>query len=179
LAGPASSVADIQDAGVDLLQWGERGVRSPLDRRQLCRFCLAGLCCPRGPIMPSWAAATVTAAAPKKRRRCQLISSDILIVSIGESPRWMVTQRISERERKSLHARTEKLDLELSIGDGFRLPDQLVETLFGTVPFPLLVNVDSVSRAWRLSIDQHAKSHGRSWRRWPMTNEDRGRESGT
>jgi hypothetical protein len=30
----------------------------------------------------------------------------------------------------------------------------------------LLVNVNSVSRAWRLSIDQHAKSHGRSWHRW-------------
>ena len=71
----------------------------------------------------------------------------------------------AERERKSLHARTEKLDLELSIGDGLRLPDQLVQTLFGHCAVALLVNVNSVRRAWRLSIDQHAKSHGRSWRR--------------
>jgi hypothetical protein len=38
------SVADIQDAGIDLLQGSERGVCPRLDRRQLCRFCLAGLC---------------------------------------------------------------------------------------------------------------------------------------
>jgi hypothetical protein len=32
----------------------------------------------------------------------------------------------TERERKSLHARIEKLDLELSISDGLRLSDQLI-----------------------------------------------------
>src|SRR6267142_2699771 len=70
----------------------------------------------------------------------------------------------AKRERKNLHARTEKLDLELAIGDGFRLSDQLVQTLFGHRALALFVNVNSVSRAWRLSIDQHAKSHRRSWR---------------
>src|SRR5712675_1443653 len=70
----------------------------------------------------------------------------------------------AKRERKNLHARIEKLDLELAIGDGFRLSDQLVQTLFGHRALALFVNVNSVSRAWRLSIDQHAKSHRRSWR---------------
>src|SRR5215510_13601558 len=76
----------------------------------------------------------------------------------------MVAHGSAERERKSLHARTQKLDLELSIGDGFRLSDQLVQTLFGHRAVALLVNVCSVGRARRLSVDQHAKFHGRSWR---------------
>ena len=33
----------------------------------------------------------------------------------------------AERERKRLHARIEKRDLELPIGNGLRLPDQLIE----------------------------------------------------
>ena len=65
---------------------------------------------------------------------------------------------------KSLHARIEKLDFELAIGDGLRLPDQLVQPLLGHRAVALLVDVDAVSRARRLSIDQHAKSHGRSRR---------------
>ena len=79
-------VADIQDAGIDLLERAERRVRSRLDRGQPRSFGPAGLCVPQDRIMPSCAAATVMAAAPKKRRRCRLISSAILIVFIGESP---------------------------------------------------------------------------------------------
>src|SRR5207245_11523370 len=70
----------------------------------------------------------------------------------------------AERERKSFHTRIEKLDLELSIHDGFRLPDQLIHPLFGHRSVAALVDVDSVSRARRLSIDEHAKSHGSSSR---------------
>jgi hypothetical protein len=70
----------------------------------------------------------------------------------------------AERESKSLNARTEKLDLELAIDDGLRLSDQLVQPLFGNCAIALLVNVNSVSRAWRLSINQYAKSHGCFWR---------------
>src|SRR5262249_19530634 len=70
----------------------------------------------------------------------------------------------AERECKNLHARTEKLDLELTIGDGFWLSDQLVHTLFGHYAAALFVDVNPVSRAWRLPIDPYAKSHGRSWR---------------
>ncbi|HZY59755.1 MAG TPA: hypothetical protein VFE56_08335 [Candidatus Binataceae bacterium] len=73
---------------------------------------------------------------------------------------------MAERERKDLHARTEKLDLELAICDGFGLSNQLIQTLFGHCAVALFVNVNAVSRAWRLSIDAHAKSHGRSWRCW-------------
>jgi len=71
----------------------------------------------------------------------------------------------SERECESLDARTENLDFELSIGDGLRLSDPLVQPLLGNRAVTLFVNVNSVSRAWRPSIDQHAKFHGRSWRR--------------
>jgi hypothetical protein len=53
----------------------------------------------------------------------------------------------AERERESLHARIEKLDFELSIGDGLRLSDQLVHPLFGNCAVALFVNVNSVSRA--------------------------------
>ena len=44
------------------------------------------------------------------------------------------------------------------------MSDQLVQPLFGHSAVALLVNVNSVSRAGRLSINQHAKFHGRSWR---------------
>src|SRR5919112_962983 len=36
----------------------------------------------------------------------------------------------AEGEAKSLHPRIEKLDLEVSVADGPRLPDQLVQPLF-------------------------------------------------
>src|SRR5262245_11150649 len=108
--------------------------------------------------MPSCAAANVMAAAPKKRRRCRSISSAILIVSIMVSLIRYLRNRSTERERKSLHAQTEKLDFELSIGDGLRLSDQLVQPLLGHCAVALLVDVNSVRCAWRLSIDQHAKS---------------------
>ncbi len=70
----------------------------------------------------------------------------------------------AERERKSLHARIEKLDLELSISDGLRLSDQLIQPLFANRAVASLVNVDSVSSARRLSIEEHAKSRGGSSR---------------
>src|SRR5271165_6916900 len=47
-------------------------------------FVLGG-CASAEPIMPNWAAATVMAAAPKKRRRSWLISFDILRVFILEA----------------------------------------------------------------------------------------------
>src|SRR5918992_6087144 len=68
----------------------------------------------------------------------------------------------AERQRKHLHARTEKLDLELSISDRLRLSDQLIQPLFGNRAVTMPVNVDSVSGARRLSIDEHATSNGSS-----------------
>src|SRR5215213_11426610 len=70
----------------------------------------------------------------------------------------------AERERKSLHPRIEKRDLELSISDGLRLSDQLIQSLFGNRAVALVVNVNSVSSARGLSIEEHAKSHGSSSR---------------
>jgi len=66
----------------------------------------------------------------------------------------------AKRERKCLHARIEKLDLELSIRDWLRLADQLIQPRFGNSAVALLVNVNSVSDARRLSVDEHAKSRG-------------------
>ena len=81
-------------------------------------------------------------------------------LAIAQPPRGS-----AERERKNLHARIEKLDLELSISDGLRLSDQLIHPLFGNRAVALVVNVNSVSSARRLSIDKHAKAHGSSSRR--------------
>ena len=70
----------------------------------------------------------------------------------------------AEREAKSLHARTKKLDFKLTIGNLSGLPDQLMEPLVGNRTIAMFVNVDSVRHAWRLSVDQHAEFHRRSWR---------------
>lgn len=43
----------------------------------------------------------------------------------------MVRSGSAECERESLHARTKKLDFELAVCDGVRLPDELIEALFG------------------------------------------------
>src|SRR5207249_1935989 len=82
----------------------------------------------------------------------------------------------AERERERLHARIEKLDRDLSIGDGLRLSDQLIQPLFRNRAVALVVNVKSVSRARRLPIDQHAKSHGRSPHRGGSGKARRGRD---
>src|SRR5258707_12630614 len=55
----------------------------------------------------------------------------------------------AEGERESLHARIEKLDLELAISNGLRLSDQLIQPLFGNRAVALIVNVNSVSLARR------------------------------
>ena len=82
----------------------------------------------------------------------------------------MFRSDLAEGERKSLHARIEKLDLELSISNGLRLSDQLIQPLFANRAVALVVNVNSVSSARRLSIEEHAKSHGESPRAaGPMT----------
>src|SRR5919112_6516764 len=65
----------------------------------------------------------------------------------------------AEREAISLHPRIEKLDLELAIGDGLGLPDQLVEALFAKGAFAPLVDVCTVSGARHLSIDEYAKRY--------------------
>src|SRR5262245_61444160 len=121
-------------------------------------------CAAAEPITPSCVAAIVAAAVPRKRRRRWLMSSAILVVSMEISwARWLCN-RSAEREREGFHVGIEKFDFELPIGDGLRLSDQLVQPLLGHLAIALFIDVASVRCAWRLSIDQHAKSHRRSWR---------------
>src|SRR5215831_6844506 len=113
--------------------------------------------------MPSLAAAMASAAAPTKRRR--LMSSPIVIVSTGQPLHdGSLRGGSAERENENLHTRTEKLDLELAIGYRLRLSDQLVQPLLRHRAVALLVDVKPARVARRLSVDQHAKLHGRSWR---------------
>src|SRR6516225_5112883 len=77
----------------------------------------------------------------------------------------MKPARSAERERKSFHAWTEKLDHELSISDRLQLANHLVCALFSHCAVALLVNVGSMRRAWRLPVDQHAEFHRHSRRR--------------
>ena len=67
------------------------------------------------------------------------------------------SEQLAERERKRFNARAEKLDLEVSIDDWLGLTYQLVQTLFGNGAVALLIDVYSMGRAGRLSIDPHAK----------------------
>src|SRR5262245_35984022 len=71
--------------------------------------------------------------------------------------------RSAERAHEGLHAVIEKLEFALPIDDGFRLPDQLIETLLGDRADTLLVDVDAMTGTGRLAIDEDAKSHGCAW----------------
>jgi hypothetical protein len=75
-----------------------------------------------------------------------------------------MTHRSTECEREGLHARIEKLDLEQPIGDWRRLANQLIQPLLGDYADTLIINVDTVSGADWLSIDQHPKPHRGPWR---------------
>jgi hypothetical protein len=68
-------------------------------------------------------------------------------------------------ECESLHPRIEKLNLELPLGNGAWLSDQQIQPLFGDRAVSLIVNIDPVSRARRLAVNQNAKSHGSPRRR--------------
>src|SRR5690349_831503 len=74
---------------------------------------------------------------------------------------------LAKRERIGLDAWIEKLDLEQSISDRLRLSDQLVQPLFIHSAVALVVNVDAMRCARRLSINAQAKSHRRAWCRRP------------
>jgi len=74
-----------------------------------------------------------------------LIASDVVLTS--DLRRSMAPQGPAERERKGFHAGTEELDLELSIDDGLRLPDQLVQALFRHCAVALFVDIDTMNVA--------------------------------
>src|SRR5258708_2456057 len=52
-----------------------------------------------------------------------------------------------------------------SIADGLRLSDELLQLGLGIRAVDLVVTVNSVGRAGRLSVDEHQKSYGSSSRR--------------
>src|SRR5208282_3722177 len=66
---------------------------------------------------------------------------------------------LAEREIKRGNAWIEKFDLEVSVRDGLWLSDQLIQPRLGNRAIALAIDINSVSGAWRLSIDQHAKAH--------------------
>jgi hypothetical protein len=63
----------------------------------------------------------------------------------------------AEGEDEGLHARVEELDVELPVGDGTALTDQLVEPLLVERAVALLVDVDAMCRAGRSPIDEHSE----------------------
>jgi len=57
-----------------------------------------------------------------------------------------------ERERKSLHARIEKLDPELSISDGRRLSDQLIQPLVANLAVEVVAEAIRNSVRWAAPV---------------------------
>src|SRR5262249_50216719 len=68
----------------------------------------------------------------------------------------------AERERKSPHARIEKLGLELFINDGLGLPDQLIGPLISNRAVALLIHIATVSSGRGFSLGEHAEPNGGS-----------------
>ena len=75
IGGPGFGITDIEDAGLDLFQRGKRGVGARPDRAR------AGFaspdCAKRAPLVANGAAASATAAVPRKRRRSGLVGWDM------------------------------------------------------------------------------------------------------
>ena len=79
------------------------------------------------------------------------------VVSASASPTWV--RESAERERERLHASIEELDLELSIADRSRLPDQLIQALFAGRAVAAGVDVAAVSGTRWLTINRHPKTY--------------------
>src|SRR5918995_5890169 len=75
---------------------------------------------------------------------------------------WPDLPDLAEGERVGLDLRIEEGNLEGAVGDGAGLPDELVQPLLGHRSVALVVNVDPMRRIRRLSVDEHAESHGRA-----------------
>jgi hypothetical protein len=65
----------------------------------------------------------------------------------------------AEREHKSFRSGIEKFDLELPVGNGLWLSNELIESLFDNYAVTLRINIASVSSERRLLIDEHAEAH--------------------
>src|ERR1700722_17420366 len=74
----------------------------------------------------------------------------------------------SERERKRLHARVEKLNFERPVFDRSLLPEELIQPVLFSFARAALVRVDSMVRTRRGSIDLHAEAHCLAVLPWPQ-----------
>src|SRR5262245_30689660 len=79
--------------------------------------------------------------------------------------RMRMARSLPEGEGVELDARIEKFDLDLAVGDGPDLPDQLMEARLGDRAVAGLVDVEPVRGARRLPVEEHAKSDRRGARR--------------
>lgn len=67
---------------------------------------------------------------------------------------------LSEGEHVRVTAGVEERDLERALTDPTGLPNELVQTRFGDRPIAVLVGINSVGRARRLSVEKHAEAQG-------------------
>ena len=74
-------------------------------------------------------------------------------VRIGGAPLTEGGTTSAEGERERLHPRIEELDLELSIDDGSRLSDQLIQPRFDHRAVAAAVHVEAVRRSRGLPVD--------------------------
>src|ERR1700722_17817062 len=85
LAGPASAYPILRTPASICLSVPDDVVAPGLTLGRSAGFALLDWAS-AAPLKTSWAAARVVAAAPKKRRRSQLISLGVCFVSMGRSP---------------------------------------------------------------------------------------------
>src|SRR6476659_2975261 len=83
--GPASAYPTLSRPALICFSEANDVLVPGLTARMPANLVLLG-CALAEPFKRSWAAATVTAAVPRKLRRYQLISSDFSVVFIGVSP---------------------------------------------------------------------------------------------
>ena len=95
IGGAGFGIADIEDAGIDLLQRTQRKCASLVSLRATAPTRTLLDCASAETIMLSWAAAIVMAAVPQKRRRSRSISFDILILAIASLLRDLIVRLIA------------------------------------------------------------------------------------
>jgi hypothetical protein len=144
VGGAGFGLTDIEQAGIDLLQRAERG-GSRLNSGQLLRICLDSLYIGRTN-HAELGRGKGHGRSPEKAAALMIDVFGYFDLIHGVSPCCddciMDKPNVNE---KALQAQVEKLDFELSIGDGLRLCDQLVHPLCGNRSVALFVNVNSVS----------------------------------
>ena len=149
-------VADVQNAGIDLLQRAERG--SVRCRRAGSNLRLAG---------PRRSRVTCNESRGSHGHGSRTQEATPLpvhpIVHVGRLP----LGSLAKREGESLHARIEELDLELSIDDRLWLPNQLIQPRIDHRAVAAVVHVEAVRRPGRLARQStRGNAQALPWPRW-------------